>query len=840
MIIKNKIITLLTTFSLLMPLTLSAISFSDLPDTNRYAPAINYLADVGIVQGYSDGTFKPYQNVNRAEFLKLALFSSQIETDSAQNSGFSDVDENAWYAKYVRKAKQAGWIQGYPDGTFKPEQNINKVEAIKIIGEVQKWKLPDQKTTPPFNDTDINAWYTPYLVYAKERNLIEETKSNFIPAALLSRGAISEIIFRSFITRKSGEEIYSYSLINKYPATLYKHEFQTDTALQTPITEPTQEQIIQFTPVEYKTFDANFFNNITLESTFPNTFYKNELYHFTGSITSGTYDTAFVFLTTAENPSNYINFVTSVTNNKFQIPVYFKKEGNYKMGLIAGHSGQSKIVEISVLPSLPTSNIEAPQAPQTAPSMTFANDTTTVTYQNALQELTNISFSQNGIKKDFFIRQNKSSFTINYADFADFSEGATTIAIRKAKMQSITPLSISSAWSTEAKKMFVAIKHHYAEIDNESLTHTAIPETLARSTTITFSGIAKTNLDADAALINANGQVEMFPLTSSKPFAQVSGNTIIPKGNDYQFSYTPISSGTYILEVNKSDGSAAINKPVYVNTGIPLIPDYFDINSYVKPVGTVNLITNRTQLINLINNSRTAHGLKQITLESNLNQLAQLHSEDMRDRNFFGHINPDNETPNDRRNKLGIPMPVGENLAVGPTIEFIHEGLMRSAVHRRNILDNNWNQLGIGIALHPTGSLIVSQEFSRTPYTEIDYLAARNNMINSINEKRLSLNLSSLQNETNIQTVADIWSEKMATQNFFSFTSPDGETLSSLVNKYVSNKTVQALILESFSLNEVIAEILGKEDIKETLTNIGVGIFADSSGKLKITILYTN
>src|SRR3989339_878295 len=107
--------------------------FTDISASHNYYPAISWAKNSSVLQGYPDGTFKPDRKVNRAEFLKIVLEAKGVSVaTSSTSSGFSDVDENAWYAPYVRYAKEQGIVQGYPNGMFKPEQAVNFAEALKM------------------------------------------------------------------------------------------------------------------------------------------------------------------------------------------------------------------------------------------------------------------------------------------------------------------------------------------------------------------------------------------------------------------------------------------------------------------------------------------------------------------------------------------------------------------------------------------------------------------------------------------------------------------------------------------------------------------------------------
>jgi len=199
----------LTTISILFLLSSNLVAFaafSDVTSSHKNYDAILYLQENNIINGYSDGTFKPDNTVNRAEFLKIILEGSNIRLNITENTPFSDVDNNAWYAPYLKKAYDEGWIDGYPDGTFKPAQEINKVEALKIVGEVQNWNLPETITNQPFDDVYKTTWYSAYVFYAKTNNFLEETGNLYNPADFMTRGGISEVIYRTIAEDKTAED----------------------------------------------------------------------------------------------------------------------------------------------------------------------------------------------------------------------------------------------------------------------------------------------------------------------------------------------------------------------------------------------------------------------------------------------------------------------------------------------------------------------------------------------------------------------------------------------------------------------------------------------------------
>lgn len=180
----------------------TSFALSDIQN-DLHKSAIIYLQEKGIINGYPDGTFRPNQELNRAEFMKLVIAHKVGQPDpNKYKNCFPDVKEE-WFAPYICYAKAQGWVKGYPDNYFRPANKINKVETIKIILEIN-----DYQTVPtqlPYTDLDPKAWYYGYLQIAYENYLLEETGSKYSPAAYMKRGAVSEILYRILVGEASYE-----------------------------------------------------------------------------------------------------------------------------------------------------------------------------------------------------------------------------------------------------------------------------------------------------------------------------------------------------------------------------------------------------------------------------------------------------------------------------------------------------------------------------------------------------------------------------------------------------------------------------------------------------------
>ena len=104
-------------------------SFSDVTSAHWAANYIGYMEQFGIVRGYSDGTFRPNAPITRAEFAAICCRFEQL-TDGAAT--FTDVPASHWAAKSIAYAAKRGWVTGYADGTFKPNNNITRAEVAAV------------------------------------------------------------------------------------------------------------------------------------------------------------------------------------------------------------------------------------------------------------------------------------------------------------------------------------------------------------------------------------------------------------------------------------------------------------------------------------------------------------------------------------------------------------------------------------------------------------------------------------------------------------------------------------------------------------------------------------
>lgn len=177
---------LIVIFLLQIPFSVQAVSFSDVPKSHQYYESIKKLAKEKIVGGYEDQTYKPYKVINRAEFLKIVVGAKlqEEEIDENLNNCFSDVNDE-WFAPFVCYAKENEWVGGYPDGTFRPANNINFGEAFAIIARIFELNVTE------FN---ANEWYYPYQRYFDVFDLVGNIEQSI--AFQVNRGEMANLVYQ--------------------------------------------------------------------------------------------------------------------------------------------------------------------------------------------------------------------------------------------------------------------------------------------------------------------------------------------------------------------------------------------------------------------------------------------------------------------------------------------------------------------------------------------------------------------------------------------------------------------------------------------------------------------
>ncbi|MDD4352170.1 MAG: S-layer homology domain-containing protein [Candidatus Gracilibacteria bacterium] len=187
------------------------LAFSDVPVTHPQYEAIVSLQAAGVLSGYEDGTFKPERIVTRAEMVKLALRGAGITVaEKATETDFKDVAADSWYAPYIKKAAELKIVGGYEDGTFRPENSVNRVEALKMILTAQELEMP-QAGEQIYTDVAVDSWYAPYVRFVYEHQLLTVDSEVFERDKGMTRKDIAEILYKLNLL-KGAQTLYCWPL----------------------------------------------------------------------------------------------------------------------------------------------------------------------------------------------------------------------------------------------------------------------------------------------------------------------------------------------------------------------------------------------------------------------------------------------------------------------------------------------------------------------------------------------------------------------------------------------------------------------------------------------------
>ncbi len=174
------------------------VTLSDIDVNTTTGKSVTELVRLGIINGYEDGTFRPDQTITRGEFAKIVITFLGLEKIAFDNvaSGFADVDGVAggashWAKKFIKLAADRKIVNGYEDGTFRPDANVSFVEAVKmLVCALGYGQVALDRTLPG------TPWYSGYRLQADELGILDKADVNNIedPA---SRGIVAILSYNS-------------------------------------------------------------------------------------------------------------------------------------------------------------------------------------------------------------------------------------------------------------------------------------------------------------------------------------------------------------------------------------------------------------------------------------------------------------------------------------------------------------------------------------------------------------------------------------------------------------------------------------------------------------------
>ncbi|PQP84412.1 hypothetical protein C0Q44_07535 [Paenibacillus sp. PCH8] len=185
----------MTSFTQMIKAAQSNSASVQLTDTTTHwaGSTVNTFVKLGVVTGYADGSFHPNASITRAEFA--TLIAKVFDLSSNQGNAISDVSGH-WAEASIRSLQSKGVLSGYPDGTFRPNQEIKRSEIIAIISRIMDLSKVTTTETPAFSDLE-QTWNTDQLQQAAAAGIIQgDRNGEFHPANSASRAEALTIILR--------------------------------------------------------------------------------------------------------------------------------------------------------------------------------------------------------------------------------------------------------------------------------------------------------------------------------------------------------------------------------------------------------------------------------------------------------------------------------------------------------------------------------------------------------------------------------------------------------------------------------------------------------------------
>ena len=136
------------------------VDFTDVPADAWYGNAVRTLASLGVIKGIGDGQFAPNRTITRAEFTVIAMRFANVSADVT--NPFTDISTNDWFYSAVTSAVSYGWINGYGDGSFRPQATITRAEVVTIVNRMLNRtadrNFVDSNATAQFDDVPNTYW----------------------------------------------------------------------------------------------------------------------------------------------------------------------------------------------------------------------------------------------------------------------------------------------------------------------------------------------------------------------------------------------------------------------------------------------------------------------------------------------------------------------------------------------------------------------------------------------------------------------------------------------------------------------------------------------------------
>ena len=201
-----------------MPVIPPPIAFVDVPTDFWARPFIDTLSSRGMIKGFPDNSYKPNQPVSRAEFAAILQQAFNKEPGSNTVLRFKDIPEKFWAIPAIDQGISTGFLKGYPDQTFKPEQRVSRVQVLVALVSGLNLKVPSDPTPvlSTYKDTqDIPNYATDRVAAATANSLVVNYPDPKIlaPNKEATRAEVAAMVYQALVQMGKLEPIQSQNIV---------------------------------------------------------------------------------------------------------------------------------------------------------------------------------------------------------------------------------------------------------------------------------------------------------------------------------------------------------------------------------------------------------------------------------------------------------------------------------------------------------------------------------------------------------------------------------------------------------------------------------------------------
>lgn len=737
--------------------------FTDVPADSVYSTPLTYLKQKGVITGYADGSFKPEQTVNRAEALKL-LIGGYSKPLKDSGSSFPDVPQVAWYASYVSTALASSYVKGYPDGRFRPENTLNKAEALKIVHTIGDL-TPSYTTIDP--SIGQNEWYAPFLLSSFDKQLIDAgTPSSYVLTGNMTRGELATILYRVLYMRE--KNLSAFPLFDDGRVSYYSNDLVGNN------TSSGEKYNPDLFTAAHKTLAFGSFIQVISPD-----LQKSVLVRVNDR---GPYGESAV----ADLSSTAFEAMYPTSRGVFQ--------GRVAPAGVAKSFVEKKYLSIDAFPGM-TLDAKTPNMFKVGEMFLLRG---TVATPNQPLEVKLRSPSGQVVEYEYTTEGTAVRMPLAFKE-----EGNYTLSVNGRGLQE-QPATLYSTRGIEGRAV-INIEPYSTNIE---IGHNGEDVRVAwekKNDVTMFRLLWNENGKKQEMYVNNQSQVGIAPeLFGINPLNATL--TLYGAKSSTSFSHDVYTNWVYLGET-KLGTTASIN------------------NSTVAPGEEVDY------MIKAMNADRARYSVAPLELHDVLGTIAQAKAEDMATNNYFAHENLAGEYVNDWKGKYGFAPLVTENIAyTSEDIASAYRLFQNSPKHFENIIDPAYTIAGIGLA-RSGNVLYVVQEFSTKPLGQSSVTDVKTSMLADLSDSNTTLTLNG-----GLDSVAQLWSNYVAESGQMSFYIGSSK-VTEIVQKATGVSNVDLSVFSTDSIEKIKKNVEERVKSRTGTVEMGIGITQSDSGLIRTTLI---